>query len=161
MNTIFLQLGSNVGNRGLYLKTAAKKIEQEVGNILNISSMHETEPWGHQNQSKFLNQVMLISSRLNPFDILDIAQRIEKDIGRRKSDKWGEREIDIDILFYNNEVISTNRLNIPHPLIHERLFVLIPLSEIAPDLVHPIYNKNVQTLLLECKDASSVNKYYV
>ena len=104
---------------------------------------------------------MLISSRLNPFGILDIAQRIEKDIGRRKSDKWGEREIDIDILFYNNEVISTNRLNIPHPLIHERLFVLIPLSEIAPDLVHPIYNKNVQTLLLECKDASSVNKYYV
>ena len=161
MNTIYLQLGSNLGDRNLYLQKAIQQINRNIGKIIAESETYESSPWGVNNQRDFLNKVISVKSNLTAIQVLTLSQKIEKKLGRKHEGKWSERMIDIDILFYNKDRIETDNLNIPHPLIQDRLFVLVPLSDIASDFIHPIYNKNISTLLLECKDIEIVQKYAV
>jgi len=150
-----------MGNRKSYIEKSMQQIEQEIGNIICSSKIYESSPWGVSIQNHFLNSVIKIESELSSSILLKKLQEIENNLGRVRLRKWGERTIDIDILFYNNEIIKTEKLNIPHPLLHERKFVLIPLSKIAPNYIHPILKKNVSDLLSECKDSQQVLEYAI
>ena len=154
-----MQLGSNLGDREGYLKQSQAMLIDEIGLIIKMSSIYESSPWGVENQGSFLNQVLLLETDVKPFDLLDIILNIEKEMGRVRIEKWGERIIDIDILFYNDEIIETNNLCIPHPYISKRRFVLSPLDEIAKNYIHPILHKTINKLLLECLDEEKVSIY--
>ena len=153
-----LIIGGNIGNRQRNLQQAAELIEQKCGPIVQSSALYETEPWGNSNQQEFLNQVLIIETALEPEELLDSILTIELTMGRIREEKNGPRIIDIDILFYENEVVNTATLNIPHPEMARRRFVLEPLSELAPLLLHPVLNKTISQLLLECSDPLAVNK---
>ena len=159
MNTVYLQLGSNIGDRKKFLKAAEFSISKDLGVIEKKSKIYESSPWGVENQGSFLNQVLLLETDVKPFDLLDIILNIEKEMGRVRIEKWGERIIDIDILFYNDNIIETNNLCIPHPYISKRRFVLSPLDEIAKNYIHPILQKTINKLLLECLDEEKVSVY--
>jgi 2-amino-4-hydroxy-6-hydroxymethyldihydropteridine diphosphokinase len=159
MNRVYIQLGSNLGDREGYLKQSQTMLIDEIGLIIKKSSIYESSPWGVENQGSFLNQVLLLETDIRPFDLLDIILNIEKEMGRVRIEKWGERIIDIDILFYNDEIIETNNLCIPHPYISKRRFVLSPLDEIAKNYIHPILKKTINKLLLECLDEEKVSVY--
>lgn len=159
MNKVYLQLGSNIEDRILNIKKAIEEIKNNIGNIMLESKLYESSAWGVKDQADFLNKVICIETDLNPEAILYSTQKIERLIGRKKREKWVEREIDIDILFYNNQEIKKRNLSIPHPLIQDRLFVLYPLNEIAKDFIHPSYNKNISELLKNCNDKESVKEY--
>lgn len=156
---IFLGLGSNLGNREENLSTAQKLIEEKVGKIRSKSSVYETAAWGITEQNAFLNQVIEVETHFSPSAVLHLVLKIEKDMGRIREIKWGERSIDIDILYYNNEVISTENLVVPHPFIQERKFVLVPLCEIAPAFVHPKLNQANLELLEKCQDSGEIKQY--
>ena len=159
MNRVYIQLGSNLGDREGYLKQSQIMLIDEIGLIIKKSRIYESSPWGVENQGSFLNQVLLLETDVKPFDLLDIILNIEKEMGRVRIEKWGERIIDIDILFYNDEIIETNNLCIPHPYISKRRFVLSPLDEIAKNYIHPILHKTINKLLLECLDEEKVSIY--
>lgn len=161
MNTVYIQLGSNIGERESFITKSMRKVEDDIGKIITASSIFETTAWGNENQNNFLNSVIEIKTPFDAFTILQKSQEIENNLGRERSDKWGERTIDIDILFYNNKIINTKELTVPHPLIQKRKFVLVPLSEIAPNYMHPILKKNISTLLSECKDTQKVLDYEI
>jgi len=161
MNTVYIQLGSNIGERDSFIAKSMEQIEENVGEIIIASSVFETIPWGNENQNNFLNSVIKIKTPFDSFEVLQKSQDIENNLGRERVDKWGERTIDIDILFYNNEIINTTKLNIPHPFIQKRKFVLVPLSEIAPNYIHPTLKKSISTLLSECKDNQKVLDYEI
>ncbi|MCW5907418.1 MAG: 2-amino-4-hydroxy-6-hydroxymethyldihydropteridine diphosphokinase [Chitinophagales bacterium] len=156
MAEVYLLLGSNKGRREQYISKAMQLIETHCGNISKESSMYETEAWGLKEQAAFLNKAICITTSLSPVQLLQAIKAIEEETGRTPAAKWGPREIDIDILFYNDEVISLPELQIPHPHLHERKFTLAPLCEIAPDIVHPTLKKNIKKLLAECIDNSIV-----
>jgi 2-amino-4-hydroxy-6-hydroxymethyldihydropteridine diphosphokinase len=160
MYEAFLLTGGNIGDRLKNLKNGTEAIEKKAGIILNKSSLYETAAWGKTDQSPFLNQVLLVSTRLPATDLLDALLSIEQELGRQRLEKMGPRTIDLDILLYNNDVINTTRLVIPHPQIAFRRFVLTPLNEIAPALVHPVLHKTISTLLEECPDTLPVKKYF-
>lgn len=132
-------------------------IENKVGPILQKSSLYQTAAWGLTDQADFLNQVVLLESSLTPNEILAEIQVIEKALGRERQVTWGPRTLDLDILFIDQELIQESDLQIPHPHIQDRKFILIPLHEIAADLNHPIYNKSIRELLNESKDTSAVS----
>ncbi len=157
---IFLGLGSNLGNREENLSTAQKLIEEKVGKIRSKSSIYETAAWGITEQNAFLNQVIEVESHFSPSAVLHLVLKIEKDMGRIREIKWGERSIDIDILYYNNEIISTENLTVPHPFIQERKFVLVPLCEIAPAFIHPKLKQTNLELLEKCQDSGEIKLYY-
>ncbi len=159
MNRVYIQLGSNLGDREGYLKQSQVMLIDEIGLIIKKSSIYESSPWGVENQGSFLNQVLLLETDVKPFDLLDIILNIEKEMGRVRIEKWGERIIDIDILFYNDEIIETNNLCIPHPYISKRRFVLSPLDEIAKNYIHPILQKTINKLLSQCLDEEKVSVY--
>jgi 2-amino-4-hydroxy-6-hydroxymethyldihydropteridine diphosphokinase len=159
MTNVYLLIGSNVGNREKNLEKAIDEIEKGIGAIDKKSKIYSTEPWGEKDQDDFLNQALSIKSKLKPKAILKKIAEIEKKIGREETFKWGPREIDIDILFYGDELISEIDLTVPHPFLHERRFTLIPLSEIAPELYHPIIGASIIDLLVECEDQSEVLEY--
>jgi len=161
MNTVYIQLGSNIGERESFISKSMEQIEENIGEIITESSVFETIPWGNENQNNFLNSVIKIKTPFDSFEVLQKSQEIENNLGRERVDKWGERTIDIDILFYNNEIINTTKLNIPHPFIQKRKFVLVPLSEIAPNYIHPTLKKSISTLLSECKDNQKVLDYEI
>jgi len=161
MNTVYIQLGSNIGERESFIAKSMEQIEENIGEIITESSIFETIPWGNENQNNFLNSVIKIKTPFDSFKVLKKSQEIENNLGRERVEKWGERTIDIDILFYNNEIINTTKLIIPHPLIQQRKFVLVPLSEIAPNYIHPTLKKNISTLLSECKDNQKVLDYEI
>ena len=161
MNRVYIQIGSNLGDREGYLKQSRLMLVDEIGLIIKKSSIYESSPWGVENQGSFLNQVLLLETDVKPFDLLDIILNIEKEMGRVRTEKWGERIIDIDILFYNNEIIETNSLCIPHPYISKRRFVLTPLQEIGKNFIHPILQKTINELLIECLDEEKVSIYEV
>ena len=146
----FLGLGTNLGDRKENLDKALGLISCHEGiNIKRISSIYETKPVGYIDQSDFLNLVVMVETNLNPFELLDTCLKIELDLKRERTIRWGPRTIDIDVLIYENKILKSDKLEIPHPRMHEREFVLAPLNEIAPDAVHPTLGKTVQEMLLE------------
>ena len=146
LQMVYLLLGSNLGNRKEILDKAINLLSQKVGVVILQSKDYETAPWGITNQPDFLNLAVSIQTRLEPLQILEITQSIENQLGRVRKEKWGARLIDIDILFYGNEIIDEPNLKIPHPLLQERDFALSPLAEIAPNFVHPVLGETVLKL---------------
>ena len=159
MSSIYLLLGSNVGDKKANLINAVSLIAIQIGEIIGQSSVYETEPWGFEDSSYFFNQVLKVNTSLQPEELLIILFEIEKYLGRQRTQKQYEsRIIDIDILFYDDLVIHTENLTIPHPLIEKRKFVLTPLAEITSDLKHPVLEKTIKVLLNECEDNLEVRK---
>ena len=159
MNTIYLLLGGNVGNRIENLNNALLLIRKLVGKQIKQSSIYVTAAWGNKNQPDFYNQAVCIETRLSASTLLVTLLKIEEKLGRKRdTQKWQERTIDIDILFFNDEIINEQNLKIPHPFLHDRKFVLVPLAEIAAELKHPILNKSISELLENCTDNLNVKK---
>ena len=156
----YLSLGSNVGNRFDHLEKALARLNNEVGITLVISHVYETEAWGKTDQPSFLNQIVGISTTKKPQDLLKVLQEIEDSMGRERKIKWGPRTLDLDILFYNDQIINELGLVIPHPEIQNRRFILKPLNEVAPELIHPIIGKSIEELYKSCSDTSSANLYF-
>ncbi len=160
MAKVFFLIGGNLGNREEILQNTIAQIEREVGKVIKLSSVYETAPWGFSHEQNFLNQVVVVETDLLPIAVLDRTQRIELDLGRkRKKNRYSERTIDIDILFYDLDIIDNERLEVPHPRMAERKFALIPLEEIASNLKHPVFNKSVAELLEVCPDKLEVVKH--
>ena len=148
----YLGIGTNLGDRTANLSRAVALIDEQAGHVLACSSFIETEPWGFESDTPFLNMVICFNCQLQPTELLDLTEKTEKELGRSTKSSDGiykDRPIDIDILLYGNHVIESERLTIPHPRLHERLFVLEPLMEISPLLVHPIFQKTI-TELTDC-----------
>ena len=158
MNTAYILTGGNMGGREKYLNQAIKLIRLNVGNVISTSSIYETAPWGKQDQPAFLNQVLIVETKLLPTELLTSILSIEKKLGRERFEKMGPRTIDIDILFYNDLILKTPTLVIPHPQIEKRRFVLTPLVEIDENLKHPVSNQPMKALLEVCPDHLPVNK---
>jgi 2-amino-4-hydroxy-6-hydroxymethyldihydropteridine diphosphokinase len=154
---IYISLGSNLGDRPTNLRNAIINISPNV-KVVTQSSVYETEPWGYSDQPSFLNQIIKANTDLAPFDLLAFIKEIEVSMGRQETFRFGPRLIDLDILFYDDLVLGTPKLSIPHPRIIERSFVLIPLAEIAPDLYHPIFGKTIQQLTTGV-DSSSIEVF--
>jgi len=160
MNETILSLGGNLGNRLDNISQAMGHIEKRIGNIKRYSSVYESEAWGFETEDRFLNIVVVVETALSPETLLQKAQEIETLLGRtRTGTGYASRTMDIDILFFNEEIINTPTLTIPHPLLHERRFVLLPLHEILPDKVHPVLRKTIAELLAECGDEKRVTSY--
>ncbi|MCS6928209.1 MAG: 2-amino-4-hydroxy-6-hydroxymethyldihydropteridine diphosphokinase [Saprospiraceae bacterium] len=153
---VYLALGSNVGDRAKYLTESQSLIQRYIGKIVRRSHIYETEPWGNPKQAPFLNCVVMVNTTLSPREVLDAIGKIERQLGRQRQEKWGPRTIDIDILFYGRRVIRDKGLEIPHPELHKRAFVLVPMLELAPDLEHPVLKKPIDELYMECTDMSEV-----
>jgi 2-amino-4-hydroxy-6-hydroxymethyldihydropteridine diphosphokinase len=158
MNEVYLCLGGNLGEREKNLTQAIAMIAERVGQVLSVSSVYETASWGVSEQPNYLNQVLKIVTDLKAKEVLNTCLEIEKEIGRTRNIKWENRLIDIDMLFFNAEIIDTPELKIPHPFIQERKFVLVPMAQIAGQLKHPILNKTIVELLADCKDDLEVKR---
>ncbi len=156
---IYILLGSNLGDREQNLGLALNKISTGVGRILAQSSIYQSDPWGISQQPQFLNQVAEVNSRNAPEQVLQKLLAIETELGRERLEKWGPRSIDLDILFFNNRIIQTEKLIVPHPGIAMRRFTLVPICEIAPNFFHPLLEKTCQQLLKECTDPLKVSPY--
>ena len=147
-----------MGNSLAQLKKAKSLIYKQVGKVSRSSAFYSTAAWGNTDQPDFLNQVVVISTKLNPELVLAQILLIEKSMGRIRTVKNAPRIIDIDILFYEKDIINLNDLIVPHPLIQERKFVLTPLNELSPNFIHPVFKKNIHELLKNCKDNLPVQK---
>ena len=157
MNRAVILLGSNTGNSSQNLEMAKTYMVRNVGEITLFSRSYTTEPWGKSDQPFFLNQVAVIDTVLTARQLINVLLLIEKKMGRKRVVNWEPRLIDLDILFFNEEVVSEVGLIIPHPHLHERRFTLVPLAEIMPGFIHPVFHKDIQTLLSELKDNLKVN----
>jgi 2-amino-4-hydroxy-6-hydroxymethyldihydropteridine diphosphokinase len=160
MISVFLLLGSNLGDRQLFLKQAVEYIETDIGPVVKASSVYETQSWGKTDAPDYLNQVVMLETDLDASVVLQKILNIEITLGRKREEKWGSRTIDIDILFYGQAIINEPGLQIPHPELHKRRFTLEPLAEIAPEMMHPTLNKNILTIKNELKDKLIVKKLY-
>jgi 2-amino-4-hydroxy-6-hydroxymethyldihydropteridine diphosphokinase len=158
MNNTYLLLGSNMGNCIELLSTAIEQIEKKIGALLLTSNLYATAAWGNTSQPDFLNQVIEVATQLDATETLKEILSIEKNMGRIRTIKNAPRIIDIDILFFNNQIINRSDLIIPHSEIQNRRFVLIPINEIAPQMIHPVLNKTIEQLLLQCPDQLAVKK---
>ena len=157
-NLVYILLGSNQGNTKQNLLLANSLIEKNIGVITIFSSLYETAAWGNTQQSAFLNQVILVRTKLLPKEVLHQLLAIETQMGRIRTTKWEPRIIDLYILFYDNEIIEQVDLIIPHPFIQQRRFTLVPLVEIASNLMHPVLHKTMEELLAICEDNLNVEK---
>jgi 2-amino-4-hydroxy-6-hydroxymethyldihydropteridine diphosphokinase len=155
---VYLLTGSNFGNSKALLNQAKLSVIQHIGAVTAASSLYQTAPWGNTNQQHFLNQVLEVSTNLASKEVLTTILNIEQQMGRTREEKWAPRTIDIDILFFNNNIIDEHDLKIPHPLLHQRRFTLVPLAEIAPNYIHPLLHQTVTNLLQHCSDNSVVEK---
>lgn len=159
MHVAYIGFGSNIGDRLAHIQNAIHALSKtEEITLHEISSVYKTDPVGYEAQAEFLNGVAAIQTSLPPLSLLHTLKNIETAIGRRHRSRWGPREIDLDILIYGDLCLQTEKLVIPHPEMHRRCFVLAPLAEIAPHLVHPIFQETVQTLLERLEGDKSVAK---
>ena len=159
MIKLYILLGGNLGNKQNVFSDARARLNQQVGTITNQSAVYETEPWGFESPDLFWNQALEILTGLSPEEILAETQQIELELGRiRKESQYTSRVIDIDILFYGDQIINRENLIIPHPRIQERKFALVPLNEIAPELIHPVFHKSIRQLLEESTDPLKVER---
>jgi 2-amino-4-hydroxy-6-hydroxymethyldihydropteridine diphosphokinase len=157
MNIVFLGIGTNLGDRENNLKDSISAIEEHIGSIVKTSSVYETEPWGFEAQNDFLNMVVKVETKLNPSGVLGAILMIETLLGRRRGEKqYVSRLIDIDIILFGDHVLDEMSLKIPHPRLQERKFVLLPLCEIEPQLVHPVLKRSIVSLLESCPDNSRI-----
>jgi 2-amino-4-hydroxy-6-hydroxymethyldihydropteridine diphosphokinase len=160
MKKIFLGIGSNLGDRLEIIDKAKIMIEESIGKIVVCSSVYRTEPWGFESKDEFLNMVLCLETELSASGVLGRILMIESQLGRLRSEKkYSSRNIDIDILFFGNEVVNEDSLKVPHPHLVERKFVLVPLAEIAPAFIHPVLKISMKSLLRTCKDTGEVEKY--
>ena len=145
MAIAYLGLGTNIGNKRRNMITAAALLAERVGDVLALSGFYETEPWGFESENFFLNAAVKLKTSFSPLELLQITQQIEKELGRAEKSNgvYHDRIIDIDILLYDDEVLQTPELALPHPLMHERKFVMDPLAEIAPFVVHPVLKERI------------------
>ena len=159
MIKLYLLLGGNLGDKKQVFEETIRLLNEQLGKITRQSQIYETEPWGFESSDLFWNQALELSVSISAMEALDRTQQIEQQLGRRrKVNQYDSRIIDIDILFYGDQVISLEKLTIPHPRIQERKFVLVPLNEIAPQLMHPVLQKSIAQLLLECPDPLRVER---
>lgn len=158
---VFLGLGSNVGEREKFLSRAVARLKKVQSiKLVWASSVYETDAVGKTDQPRFLNAVLEIETALEPRELFAEVKSIEQQVGRTESERWGPREIDIDILLYDGLVFSDDVVTVPHPELERRKFVLVPLKEIAPDLVHPVNGMTMEELVAACKDAGRVVQSY-
>ena len=155
---VVLCLGGNKGNREKLLSRAVESLSSRF-QLIKLSSIYETEAWGGVAKGKFLNQLAIISTSKSALEVLEVIQGIETELGRTREEPWGDRTMDIDILFYGEKIIDTENLKVPHPFIAERKFVLVPLLELFPDRKHPISGKTFTQMLRESEDKSEVEPY--
>ncbi|MBW7913597.1 MAG: 2-amino-4-hydroxy-6-hydroxymethyldihydropteridine diphosphokinase [Taibaiella sp.] len=158
MTDVYLLLGSNEGDREQWLLQAVQQLNV-LGAISSQSALYQTAAWGIEDQPAFLNMALCLQTELHPLELLQEIHHIEQNLGRQRTLKWGQRTLDIDILFYGDAVIDLPELKVPHPYLQERRFALVPLNEITPDFLHPGLNKTVSQLLDECPDKLEVLKY--
>jgi 2-amino-4-hydroxy-6-hydroxymethyldihydropteridine diphosphokinase len=159
MNKVFLGLGGNLNNRADNLFKARTAIHERCGSIVCFSGIYETEAWGTSSKNVFLNQVLEISTELDSLTLLNSLLSIEIELGRQRTvEQYSDRVIDLDILFFNDDIIHSKGLKVPHPQLAFRKFVLVPISEIAPQLIHPVLKKTMLELLKDCKDSLNVCK---
>lgn len=156
MNQAFILLGTNLGDKRTNLQQAILSISANFISIVSYSDIYETAAWGNTNQDNFYNQVIEINTELSANDLLQKLLQIETQMGRVRNQKWEARIIDLDILYFNREIIDTENLKVPHPYLHVRRFTLAPLVQIAPEFLHPIFNKTNTALLENCSDNSEV-----
>ena len=157
MHLVYIGFGSNIGDRLKHIQNALHILSQTEGiSLETISSIYKTDPVGYEAQGEFLNGVAAIQTSLSPLSLLNTLKDIETAIGRQHRIRWGPREIDLDILIYGDVCLQTEKLVVPHPEMHLRGFVLVPLAEIAPNFVHPVFQETVQTLLARLEDDKSV-----
>jgi 2-amino-4-hydroxy-6-hydroxymethyldihydropteridine diphosphokinase len=152
---VVLHFGSNVGGREKILNDAIHSLGS-FGILKKTSSIYRSEPWGVKDQDDFLNMAVILQTWLSPAEVFEACQKIERKYPIVKNTQWGPRYLDIDIIFYADHIYYAQNLKIPHPRLHERNFVLIPLLEIMPDKVHPVLNKTIEGLFIECQDPSEV-----
>jgi 2-amino-4-hydroxy-6-hydroxymethyldihydropteridine diphosphokinase len=159
MNKTYLLLGSNMGNSKKQLSKATGLIEKQIGKLLRQSSLYQTAAWGNTNQPDFLNQVIIVQTKLNAGQTMQAILSIEKKMGRIRTVKNAPRIIDIDILFFNKEIINDKELIVPHPQLQKRRFVLTPLNELSPNFKHPVIKKSIHRLFIHCPDKLNVKKF--
>ncbi len=160
MNNVFLGIGTNIGNREENIRYALTRINEFIGKVLKTSCIYETEPWGFTAENQFLNMAIEVETILSPSDLLVMINRIETFLGRNRMErKYVSRTIDIDILLYKDQIINDRNLEVPHPLMHKRKFVLVPLNEIASGFEHPVFKRSIAYLLEACKDTSRVKHF--
>lgn len=154
MAVVYLSIGSNLGNRKWYIRSSFEKLNH-YGTILRISHVYRTKPYGRLEQPDFLNLAVEFSTKLNPQDLLTRIHQIEEELGRTRELRWGPRTIDLDILFYDSEIIDLPDLRIPHPDLCNRDFVLKPMMDICPDYQHPVYQKSIRQILNEMNQSQN------
>jgi 2-amino-4-hydroxy-6-hydroxymethyldihydropteridine diphosphokinase len=158
MNKCYLLLGSNLGNSRDQLEEACQHISKRAGDIKKHSSLYQTAAWGKTDQPDFINQVIFVHTMMDAAKLMESILLIEEEMGRHRTERNAPRNIDIDILFFNDSIIDQPHLHIPHPRLPERRFVLVPMNELAPALIHPVLHKSIHQLLRVCTDPLAVKK---
>ena len=156
MNKAVILTGTNEGDLSSNLELALELVSENTGKVIKTSGVYETEPWGRKNQPVYYNQVFEINTPLDAFSLMKKLLSIEKKMGRERTIKWAPRLIDLDILYFNDEIINTPELKVPHPHLHDRRFTLVPLTEILPDFIHPVLKKTSSELLQDLADNLNV-----
>lgn len=161
MSNCILHLGSNIGDRFNHMQKANRFIEKMIGPIVVKSDVYETAPWGNVNQGDFLNSAVIVHSAISPFEMLDRTQAIEIELGRESTTKWAPRIIDIDIILFDQLILQSSSLTTPHPYMARRNFVLIPISQIAPEWIDPISKLSLFQMQKQCEDNGLLRQYKI